>query len=613
MAFPGDCDDSDPSFNPAAPETCLDEEDLNCDGSVGLVDEDHDGFAACEECDDSDAAINPDATEVCDLADNDCDGTADEPDAQGAPTWYADLDGDGYGDPSSSVVACLAPASHVASKTDCDDSDAAIKPGATESCDGVDNDCDGQTDGPSSVDASTWYADADGDGHGDINSTTQDCTAPTGYVGTTDDCDDSDATVNPSATDDDCNQVDNDCDGSQDEDGVDTDGDGTLDCDDICPVYAKWSNTSGDGSQTDPYKSINDAIALRGAFCDDIVLLNGTYDETVDFGGADLTLRALNVGSVTLQAPSGGSVVTIASGESSDATLDGLKIKSGTGTTGDGIVLSSSTRHGGGLFVWESDPTITDCTIESNTVTGTGGGALFYDYEGLFEGNVVKDNEASEDGGGLALIASGGEFSSNTLEKNKANASGGSGGGIYVLEGAPTLDANLLKDNEAEDLGQGVLLHDSAGSFTNNIVESHDPVGLAIYGGDRSDIVNNTLLDNTTNLWASTDGATGKPLNAIVNNLIVKGDVGVYVYFTNFSTYTYNDVYDADNASYSGMTDPTGSLGNVSVDPSLNGDYEPGAAAVADGGTGVTSYGVTTDYDGDARPQGNGTSIGAQE
>ncbi|MBK9365436.1 MAG: putative metal-binding motif-containing protein [Deltaproteobacteria bacterium] len=60
----GDCDDTDPSYNPGAAETeCDDPNDYNCDGSVGYADNDSDGFAACQECDDNDAAVNPSAAE----------------------------------------------------------------------------------------------------------------------------------------------------------------------------------------------------------------------------------------------------------------------------------------------------------------------------------------------------------------------------------------------------------------------------------------------------------------------------------------------------------------------------------------------------------------------
>ena len=142
----GDCDDADATFNPEAAEAdCTDPNDYNCDGSVGFADLDADGWAACEECDDTDAFVNPCATEVCNTLDDYCDGTVDEDSALDATTWYADTDVDGFGDLSSTTLACDEPAGYLADDTDCDDTDTDVNPGATEVCDdGVDNDC---TDG----------------------------------------------------------------------------------------------------------------------------------------------------------------------------------------------------------------------------------------------------------------------------------------------------------------------------------------------------------------------------------------------------------------------------------------------------------------------------------
>lgn len=110
-------------------------------------DQDDDGWPDELDCDPFDPLIRPDATEVCDAVDNDCDDVVDEAGALGAPTWYADRDGDGYGDAETTVVACEAPIGNVADDTDCDDRDAEENPGATEICDDRwDNDCDGDKD-----------------------------------------------------------------------------------------------------------------------------------------------------------------------------------------------------------------------------------------------------------------------------------------------------------------------------------------------------------------------------------------------------------------------------------------------------------------------------------
>ena len=256
-----DCDDSNAAVHPAATETCNGVDD-DCDGSIDAgatdaiawyADSDADGYGdantstlACSapsghvvdttDCDDTSASVNPGATETCNGVDDDCDGDIDEAGATGISTWYADTDGDGHGDAGSTVEACGQPTGFVASATDCDDTDPAVSPDATEDCNGVDDDCDGTIDEPDSTDALTWYADADGDGFGDAASSVVSCDAPSGYVSDSTDCDDSLASTFPGATETWYDGVDADCDGASDfdadADGYDADGHGGTDCDD---------------------------------------------------------------------------------------------------------------------------------------------------------------------------------------------------------------------------------------------------------------------------------------------------------------------------------------------------------------------------------------------
>jgi len=129
-----------------------------------------------------------------------------------------DADGDGYGVPGSPVCSFPEP--------DCDDTNPAVNPGATEVCDDdVDNDCDGQID-DADPDCAPDCTDADGDGF----------SIEGGACGPID-CDDANPAVSPGATEV-CNQIDDDCDTDVDE-GFDADGDGfftcTGDCDDTNP------------------------------------------------------------------------------------------------------------------------------------------------------------------------------------------------------------------------------------------------------------------------------------------------------------------------------------------------------------------------------------------
>lgn len=228
-----DCDDFSPNRNPGLAEVC-DGIDNNCSGAIdeGVLityyrDFDADtygdamvsqqecaapaGFVADDsDCDDTDGAVNPGAVEVCDGLDNDCAGGVDD---GVSITYYADSDSDTYGDPTVSQQACSLPLGYVVDGSDCDDGEAAVNPGATEVCDGIDNDCAGGIDDGVST---TYYADSDNDTYGDPMASQQACSLPLGYVVDNTDCDDADMDVHPAA-DEICDSQDNDCDGLSDD------------------------------------------------------------------------------------------------------------------------------------------------------------------------------------------------------------------------------------------------------------------------------------------------------------------------------------------------------------------------------------------------------------
>ncbi|MFN9999761.1 MAG: putative metal-binding motif-containing protein, partial [bacterium] len=79
---------------------------------------------------------------------------------------------------------------------DCDDDDPRRHPEADETCDGVDEDCDGLID-EDALDRPTWHPDADGDGVGSPRFAEAACAAPPGWIEDATDCDDSDPSTFP--------------------------------------------------------------------------------------------------------------------------------------------------------------------------------------------------------------------------------------------------------------------------------------------------------------------------------------------------------------------------------------------------------------------------------
>ncbi len=111
----------------------------------------------------------------------------------------------------------------VPASEDCDDTDGAVLPGATEICNGKDDDCDGFVDTADDglTDGELLYRDADGDGFGDPDHPELSCGDDAGLVGDTTDCDDVDADVHPGATEACTTLADDDCDGEANGEGSD--------------------------------------------------------------------------------------------------------------------------------------------------------------------------------------------------------------------------------------------------------------------------------------------------------------------------------------------------------------------------------------------------------
>jgi hypothetical protein len=230
-----DCDDTRGGVGPSATEVC-NGADEDCDAIVDegvqvtlYTDADRDGFGAgaaslgCpgtpdtatngDDCDDTRAATNPSALEVCDgVRDDDCDMAVDE--GCDCTTGSTRACGSDVGECVAGTQSCIA-----GTWGGCD----AVGP-AAEACNGLDDDCDGETD--EGLLAPACFVDDDADGYG-VGVAAPRCADPTRTafggcpIGTTNlaspsDCDDTRSAVSPIGIES-CNGIDDDCDGTVDD------------------------------------------------------------------------------------------------------------------------------------------------------------------------------------------------------------------------------------------------------------------------------------------------------------------------------------------------------------------------------------------------------------
>lgn len=166
-----DCDDSDPGLN---------DPDIDGDGENSYL-------CGGNDCNDFDPERFPGNAEVCDL------GHVDE-DCNLSTPGLRDADGDGFND-----ATCINffPNGEVASQgDDCDDGRPSVHRIATEICDGLDNNCDGDVDGDAMI---QQWVDLDLDGHGNPNDPMRACPETAGYSVLPNDCFDGNPAIQPGA------------------------------------------------------------------------------------------------------------------------------------------------------------------------------------------------------------------------------------------------------------------------------------------------------------------------------------------------------------------------------------------------------------------------------
>jgi hypothetical protein len=573
-----DCDDTDSAINPAAVETC-DGIDSNCSGNeddaadaaVWYTDGDSDGYGdsatgvpACiqpsgsiddgSDCDDADGAINPAASETCDGIDSNCSG--DENDAADATTFYADADYDFYGDPGSTVAACERPSGYRTNAEDCDDTDSAINPAASETCDGTDSNCSG--DESDAADAVVWYTDADSDGYGDSASGASACSQPSGSIADGSDCDDTDGAVNPAAAET-CDGIDSNCSGDENDaaDAITFYADTDYDFyGDPGSTVAACERPSGFRTNAEDCDDGDDAI-YPGA--EDIC--NDSIDQDCDgedYGTCDATLADLDgqIYGATAGEHLGGKVASV-------GDIDGDEVADFAVSSSDAVYIFD------GATSWVGQNTTDDA---SAVLTGGSGGMSSGDIDGdgnedLFIGASELDDNGSSAGGGYIVYGplSGAVDLTTSADVTLLGDASGDVAGAHVL---------VLGDVNSD--GSDDMLITASGDDTNG---TDSGAAYLVYGstsgGDLSAVAAATYTSDSTKDFfgrfaavvgdVDADGSQDVMINAYREDRIIEGNtelnVGATYLLTDFTTGA-QDISTAAAATIYGETalDQTGAV-----------------------------------------------------
>ncbi|MBU8869410.1 MAG: S8 family serine peptidase [Gemmatimonadales bacterium] len=253
----------------------------------------------------------------------------------------------------------------------------------------------------------------------------------------------------------------------------------------------------------------------------------------------------------------------------------------------DNLLITENMTYfplGGGIHVLDSDLTLVDCAVSGHLEAKQGGGIYAGSFNGSsnldITGGEISGNTAQDHGGGL--YQDGGSVSLSRVafmdNSNTPTSTFMYGGGFYVTGTTATLDSLTVSGNQAQVGGGGALTACVSADVSHSLFVGN----TANFFGGALDFDTNTAGSITFNTITGNDataaGGGGLYLTgstpSVENNIVAFNTGG-----TNFangmallstpSSLACNDVYGNFNLDYSGVPDPTGTDGNISADPAF--------------------------------------------
>jgi parallel beta-helix repeat protein len=301
-------------------------------------------------------------------------------------------------------------------------------------------------------------------------------------------------------------------------------------------TWVPYTDANGDGLPDDCIAATNltqgtvhgviqEAINLA-SHGDEIVVHPGEHFENLNLHGKQIVLRSedpTDPGTVVSTIINGGgnaSVITCTSGETVDTRISGF------------VITGGDAYYGGGMYAWESSPTVSNCTFTNNSAY-YGGGLFVYVSSATVSNCTFTNNSADGGGGGMHVRYSSPTVSNCTFTNNSADE----GGGMYFLSSSPIVSNCVFSNHSVFVSGAGIhavqcSLALSNCTFTGNSTEQGSGGGVCI---DRSSLTATdcTFTDNSAGNHGGgmyfVDGLPSTVTNSIICGNIPNQIEGDYI------------------------------------------------------------------------------------
>ncbi|MFA5571313.1 MAG: DUF1565 domain-containing protein [Sphaerochaetaceae bacterium] len=199
---------------------------------------------------------------------------------------------------------------------------------------------------------------------------------------------------------------------------------------------------------TGDFKTINEGFYMARSG-DTILVYPGVYYERINFQGKNINLTSLYsedidnremIAETVIDGAHQGTVITLKNNETREAIINGFTIRNGSGDNH----WASSYVEGGGVYIKNASPIISNCIIEYNRASSGGGIYVYTDSYPLLKGNIVRYNESSYMGGGITLYGTPIMPSAIEFSRERLNS-------VYLNNGTDSADLYLFGP-EQEDI-----------------------------------------------------------------------------------------------------------------------------------------------------------------